>query len=145
MNIKNLVKVADSKQVKLADSRMRAALKQKLRARIMDTESTEDAAAASVEILKEEEPAEAISLVVEVLGDVIDDLQKSDSRKPRASKARIKALKDSLRSKIKDTESTDEVVEQAIEVLKDENPEDAIQVATEILGEVIDDLQDGQD
>lgn len=145
MNIKNLVKVADSKQVKLADSRMRAALKQKLRARIMDTESTEDAAAASVEILKEGEPAEAISLVVEVLGDVIDDLQKSDSRKGRASKSRIKALKDSLRSRIKDTESTEEVVEQAIEVLKDENPEDAIQVATEILGEVIDDLQASQD
>jgi len=147
MNIKNLVKVADSQQAKVADDKFRANLKRNFRARVMDTESTEDAVDAAVDVLKDEDPATAVTVAVEVLGEVIEDLQqKADSvpqPKGRCSADHLKELKDSLRNKIKDTESTEDVVAAATDLLKDEAPEDAIQVTTEILGEVIDKLQEG--
>lgn len=154
MNIKTLARIADSSIVTPKKSTLKARLKQKL----MDTSSTDEAIEVGIASLDEAEPAEVISSVIEVLGEVITDLQNSsedkeslvlDSRKrtKKASKhahisdEELKKLKTKLRKKLMDTESSEEIIDEAVDALKVMDPESVLTTVVEVLDDVVSNLE----
>lgn len=137
MNIKSLSKLVDGRASKIRDSRRKQGVRRSLKARLMDTETTDDAAQVAIEALEEEEPQDVIEAVVQVLGETIDklDAQVSD-------KKRFKPLnKGKFRKAVMDTESTEDAVSVATQALKDADPTEVVTAVVEILGGVIDKIQ----
>lgn len=142
MDLSKVVKVTMGDQHKIADSRRKQGVKKSLRKRLMDTETTEDAVAVATEALADEEPSEVLEAVVEILGGTIDELetQLADSKKKK-NVIKAKKVIDSLKKKLMDTDTTEDAVSVAVEALQDAEPEDVIEATIEVLGGVIDDLQ----
>jgi leucyl aminopeptidase len=156
MDIKKLAKISDSfhsDEAKLLiekkkDSRKKMKM-QNLRKKLMDTESTEDAVAVAVEALKDEDPETVLTTVVETLGDVVtsleetaDSLKKQASVTKKADKKSSKLAKIKFKKKLMDTESTDEVLEEAKAALQVMPPVDVVETVIEVLDDVINNISE---
>lgn len=128
----------------------------------MDTESTEEFEEVAVDAMSDEgqAPEEVLSTVVDVLNDVIEDLETevSDSKKalrdarvsarkaarsnrtPMKDAAQVRKLKAVFRKKLMDTETTTDVVDEAVEQLKVMDPVSVIETVVEVLDDAIDNL-----
>lgn len=140
MDISKVVKGLNSADHRIMDSRRKKSLKRSVREKIMDTESTDEAIQVALDALQDEEPADVVQAVVEVLSETIDQLddQVADSRK-RKSIGRFD--KESFRKSIMDTETTEEAKDVAVEALSTAEPKEVIEAVVEVLSETIDDLQ----
>lgn len=176
MDIRKLAKVSDSvfgenserRSEKLRDSKKRK-LKGVLQKKLMDTEDTEAAVEAAIEVLEDQEPAVVVEAAIEVLAGVIDELEGSvgilekevadarsmnESLKKRLSLEKMYDLRSKgpvkksdakavskLKKKLMDTEDTEGVIEEAKEALSFMDPESVIETVVEVLDEVIENLE----
>jgi hypothetical protein len=123
----------------------------------MDTENTEDVIEAAIEELSTEAPEDVLAVTVEILDDVVENLteavedskrelsrsrrQLQDQRRmrPRRKKSDA-ATKSAFRKKLMDTETTNEVVQAAIEELETTDPATVVETVIEVLDDVIENL-----
>ena len=140
MDISKVVKGLNSADHRIMDSRRKKSLKRSVREKIMDTESTDEAIQVALDALQDEEPADVVQAVVEVLSETIDQLddQVADSRKRKSIGLFDKK---SFRKAIMDTETTEEAKDVAVEALSTAEPKEVIEAVVEVLSETIDDLQ----
>jgi len=166
MKLENLSKLYDPEVLvkeeriakRVSDSRGKV-LKRTLSQKLMDTETTEEAAQVAVEALANEEPEVVLKAVVETLGNVVESLNNevADSRKvidglkKMSKRINVKracpkrkadaASKRAIASKIKDSESTEEAKEIALAALDEVDPESVVDVVIDVLAGVIDELE----
>lgn len=156
MNITKLARISDSafgENAEVLKKRKADAAKAKmvsrLKAKIMDTESTDDAVAVALEEMGISEPEDVLTAVVEILASTVDDLtvQIEDSKKalgkasraPRQKRADAQT-RDAFKKKLMDTEDTDSVIQLAKEELEMTDPATVVEVVIEVLDNVITNL-----
>lgn len=119
-------KVADSARVKAMNKvRVRRAL-----SKLRDSEDVEEA----VEVIKDVPVKEIMETVSEVLKTQAPAIE--EATKVEDSNRRDRAVIDSIKQKLYDTESTEDALQVATESLKEASPVEVITAAMEILDEV---------
>lgn len=148
MDIRKLSGLMSAENARISDSRRKNAVTRSLKAKLMDTESTEEAVDVAVAALEDESPEDVITAVVQVLSSTVDELaeQVKDTKRnlgrsaSRKSGARGRFSVAKFKRSIMDTESTEEAVDVAVQALETADPEEVVRASIELLGGVVDEL-----